>query len=77
MAGERFRAAVLKRDSARLQHSFRSAGNNVSELAAGAPAASAALDVEVGHAFWEVLSYSQLLEDGGIEAAFLEALAKV
>lgn len=78
-AGERFRAAVLAQDSARLRRSFRSAYSNPSPAAAGAPAAAtaAALDVEVAHAFWEVLSYSQLLEDGGIEAAFREALAKV
>eukprot|EP00903_Cladosiphon_okamuranus_P019598 g18024.t1 len=76
-AGEKFRAAVLAQDSARLQRSFRSAGNNVSAAAGGARAASTALEVEVRHAFWEVLSYSQLLEDGGIEAVFLEALGKV
>ena len=29
------------------------------------------------HAFWEVLSYPQLLEDGGIERTFLRALAQV
>lgn len=67
---------MLAQDSARLQRSFRSAYNNVS-TAVGGPAASAALGVEVAHAFWEVLSYSQLLEDGGIEAAFLETLGKV
>lgn len=49
----------------------------MSDAGAGAPAASAALGLEVAHSFWELLSYSQLLEDGGIETAFLEALAKV
>lgn len=75
-AGDRLRAAVLAQDSSRLQRSFRSARDAVSSEAV-APAASAALDVEVGLAFWEVLSYSRLLEDVEIEAAFVEALAQV
>lgn len=43
----------------------------------GEGVASSALGTEATLAFWEVLSYSQLLEDGGIEEAFLAALAKV
>lgn len=42
---------------------------------AGSP--SFALGTNAIHAFWEVLSYSQLLEDGGIKEAFLAALAQV
>lgn len=53
----------------------------MSEAGSGAMAvaasASSALGTDVTHAFWEVLSYSKLLEDGGIKEAFLASLAKV
>lgn len=37
---------------------------------------SLSLGVDATHAFWEVLSFADLLEDGNIEEAFLGALAK-
>lgn len=39
--------------------------------------ASLAPGMNANHAFWEVLSYSQLLEDSGIQDAFVAALAQV
>ncbi|CAM9167182.1 unnamed protein product [Laminaria digitata] len=50
--------------------------------AAGAAAAAAdpsasSLGADARHAFWEVLSYPRLLEDGGIEKTFLRALVQV
>lgn len=54
---------------------------SVKMLPGGQPAATAPpsfkLGAEATHAFWEVMSYSQLLEDRGIESAFLEALEQV
>lgn len=38
---------------------------------------SSVLGTEATLAFWEVLSYSQLLEDGGVEQAFLGTLERV
>lgn len=72
---------ILEQDRKRLKRSFRSVGKASGATAAGAAAAAAsaklALGTDATHAFWEVLSYWQLLEDGGIREAFSAALARV
>lgn len=52
------------------------AGSGVGSQSASDPTPFA-LGSDATHAFWEVLSYSELLEDNGIEEAFLAALVQV
>lgn len=98
-------ATLLRRDSFRLQRSFRSAGdaakaaiatiagtarpNKATGAGIGGRGGSGGgdalpenspgltLGADATHAFWEVLSYSELLGDAGVEASFLDALVDV
>lgn len=82
---ERLKAAILAQDRLRLQASFRSGKEAAVSMAAaiemaqsgGSAVPVSKLGTEATHAFWEVLSYADLLHDSRIEESFLEALVEV
>lgn len=76
---------LLRRDRQRLELAFREAGETAMEgsepNSAGSKkkdsgASMSALSLKSIHAFWEVLSFAELLEDADINSVFLGALAQ-
>lgn len=75
-AGNAAKDVIAAISAARSKTKASAGGAGAGSGSAGSPS-SLTLAADATHAFWEVLSYWELLEDFEIERAFLEALVQV